>query len=151
MDPQALKRPAMAVPVLLRPLRDPALALLWGGLAASAVGDQLFAVVLAWIAVGVLGTAAGYLTAMQAAVVLTTALLGGRWADRRGHRRLMIAADLGRATVLAGLIAAWLLTGTPKGCVDCVTCGSIRVSSSMRMLFPRLERLQPVSKVICGC
>src|SRR3712207_5491034 len=35
-------------PRLLRPLRTPAVALLWGGLAASAIGDQLFAVVLSW-------------------------------------------------------------------------------------------------------
>jgi hypothetical protein len=46
---------------LLRPLRDAPIALLWGGLATSAVGDQLYAVVLSWIAVAVFGAAAGYL------------------------------------------------------------------------------------------
>ena len=68
---------------------------------------------LAWIAVGAFGAAAGYLTALQAATVLTLALLGGRWADRREHRRLMIACDLGRAAVLLGVVAAWLVHGSP--------------------------------------
>ncbi len=68
---------------------------------------------LAWIAVSVLGAAAGYLTALQAAVVLATALLGGRWADRREHRRLMILADLARAAVLLGVTAIWLALGRP--------------------------------------
>jgi flavin reductase (DIM6/NTAB) family NADH-FMN oxidoreductase RutF/MFS family permease len=101
------------LPPILRPLRDPALAALWGGLATSAVGEQLFSVALAWIAVGAFGPAAGYLTALQAATVLATALLGGRWADRREHRRLMIACDLARAAVLAGVVTVWLARGAP--------------------------------------
>ena len=101
------------LPPVLRPLRDPALALLWGGLATSAIGDQLFSVALAWIAVQALGTAAGYLTALQAAAILAVALLAGRWADRREHRRVMIAADLFRAATLLLVIAAWMSRGSP--------------------------------------
>jgi MFS transporter, DHA3 family, macrolide efflux protein len=44
---------------ILRPLRGRSMALLWGGLSLSAVGDQLYAVALTWIAVGVLGSNAG--------------------------------------------------------------------------------------------
>jgi len=98
---------------LLRPLRDVPIALLWGGLATSAVGDQLYAVVLSWIAVGVFGAAAGYLTALQAAIILLTALGSGRWADRRPHRSVMIGADLSRATVLLVVVGAWLAVGHP--------------------------------------
>ena len=99
---------------LLRPLRDVPIALLWGGLATSAVGDQLYAVALSWIAVAVFGTAAGYLTALQAATVLLTALGSGHWADRRAHRSVMIAADLGRAAVLLlVVVTAWLAVGHP--------------------------------------
>jgi len=101
------------LPPILRPLRDPALAALWAGLATSAVGDQLFTVALAWIAVGAFGTAAGYLTALQAATVLAATLFGGRWADRQDHRRLMIAADAVRALVLLGVVAVWLAVGAP--------------------------------------
>ena len=98
---------------LLRPLRDVPIALLWGGLATSAVGDQLYAVALSWIAVAVFGAAAGYLTALQAAIVLMTALGSGRWADRRAHRSVMIGADLARAAVLLVVVAAWLAVGHP--------------------------------------
>ncbi len=68
---------------------------------------------LAWIAVGAFGAAAGYLTALQAVIVLASTLFGGRWADRRQHLRLMIAADLCRAAVLAGVVAVWLGRGAP--------------------------------------
>lgn len=131
----------MAVPALLRPLRDPALALLWGGLATSAVGDQLFIVVLSWVAVGVLGTAAGYLTALQAAVVLATALFGGRWADRRAHRRLMIAADLGRAGVLVLLVLAWLLRGEPAGWTLAATV--VALAAGQAFFRPALQAMVP--------
>ncbi len=131
----------MTLPPILRPLRDPALALLWGGLATSAVGDQLFAVALAWIAVGVLGTAAGYLTALQAACVLAIALLGGRWADRREHRRLMIAADLGRALVLAGVAAAWLLRGDPPGWT--LVFAVVALAAGQAFFRPALQAMVP--------
>jgi len=101
------------LPPVLLALRDPALALLWGGLATSAIGDQLFTVALAWIAVQTLDTAAGYLNALQAATILAVALLAGRWADRRDHRRVMVAADLFRAAILLVVVAGWSLRGTP--------------------------------------
>jgi MFS family permease len=112
LDPARVSATA-SLPPILRPLRDPALAALWGGLATSAVGDQLFIVALAWIAVGAFGSAAGYLTALQAATVLATALFAGRWADRQAHVRLMMAADGTRALVLLGVVVVWLVVGTP--------------------------------------
>lgn len=98
---------------LLRPLRDTPIALLWAGLATSAVGDQLYAVVLSWIAVGVFGPAAGYLGALSAAMVLLTALGCGAWADRRPNRAMMITADSACAGVLLLVMAVWLATGAP--------------------------------------
>src|SRR5215469_4397068 len=98
---------------LLRPLRQAPFALLWGGLATASTGSQLFAVVLSWIAVGLFGTAAGYLAALQAAGTLLTALLAGRWADRIEPRRLMIGADLACAAMLLVLVAVWLARGGP--------------------------------------
>jgi DHA3 family macrolide efflux protein-like MFS transporter len=98
---------------LLRPLRDAPIALLWGGLATSAVGDQLYAVALSWIAVAVFGAAAGYLGALQAATVLVTLVGSGHWADRRADRSVMIAADLSRAAVLVAVVGAWLAVSHP--------------------------------------
>ena len=64
---------------ILAPLRSRAVALLWGGLAFSTVGDQFYAVALSWIAVGVFGAWAGLLTALGAGCLLVTALFVGRW------------------------------------------------------------------------
>jgi len=55
---------------LFHPLSDPPIALLWAGLTTSAVGDNLFSIALTWVAIGLFGPAAGYLTALQAAIVL---------------------------------------------------------------------------------
>jgi MFS family permease len=96
---------------ILAPLRYRAVALLWSGLATSAVGDQLYAVALAWIGVSVFGAHAGYLSALSSGCLLVTALFVGHWADRWDRRRTMIAADLVRASVLAGLVLAWSALG----------------------------------------
>ena len=98
---------------VLRPLRTPAVALLWSGLSLSAVGDQLYTVALSWIAVGVFGAGAGYLAALQGLAVLLAALGIGRWADRWEAMRSLIATDLVRALVLIGVVVAWLLRGGP--------------------------------------
>ena len=100
-------------PLLLRPLAIRRVSLLWGGLTLSAVGDQLYAVALVWVAVGVFGPAAGYLSALQAACGLTSALLVGRWADRWEQRQSMAGADCLRASVLLLLVGWWLAKGTP--------------------------------------
>lgn len=105
----------MSPPRLLRPLASPPIALLWGALAGSALGDQLFAVVLSWVAAAAFGPAAGYLTMLQAAVLTLTLLLSGGWADRRGRLGVMIGADLVRAAALLGLIALWPASGAPPG------------------------------------
>ena len=85
---------------LIRPLRRRPVALLWGGLSLSAIGDQLYIVALAWIATGVFGAAAGYLSALQAFTLLVAAMLSGGWADRLDPLRCMLGADLVRAAVL---------------------------------------------------
>lgn len=100
---------------LCRPLSDPPIALLWAGLTTSAIGDNLFSVALTWVAVGLFGATAGYLTALQAAIVLLVLLGCGHWADRRHPRSVMIAADLVRAAVLIGVMLAWLVLGRPPG------------------------------------
>ncbi len=98
---------------LLQPLRTREIALLWGGLSLSAIGDQLYTVTLSWVAVAVFGSAAGYLTALQAAVVLLSALGLGRWVDRWSAQATLIAADLVRMAVLLGLVWSWLSLDRP--------------------------------------
>ncbi len=99
---------------IFHPLRSPSVALLWAGLSLSTLGDQLYAIALTWIAVGVFGSAAGYLAAFQALVLLLAVLGIGRWADRWRRRRSMIGADLVRAAILVAVVGVWLTRGEPK-------------------------------------
>jgi MFS family permease len=99
---------------IFHPLRSAPVALLWGGLSLSALGDQIYAIALTWIAVGVFGSNAGYLSALQALVTLIAVLGVGRWTDRWDQRRGMIGADLARAAVLIGVVVAWLVSAGPS-------------------------------------
>lgn len=99
---------------IFHPLRGAPVALLWGGLSLSALGDQLYTVAMTWIAVQVVGSNAGYLSALQSAVVLLAVLGIGRWADRWDHQRSMIGADLSRAAILLAVVIVWLATGGPS-------------------------------------
>ncbi len=127
---------------LLRPLRDAPIALLWGGLATSAVGDQLYTVVLSGIAVGGFGAAAGYLTALQAAIVLLTALGSGHWADRRAHRSVMIGADLSRAAALLVVVVAWLAGGQPAAWS--LVLAVLVLAAGQALFRPALQATLPV-------
>jgi MFS transporter, DHA3 family, macrolide efflux protein len=141
---------------ILAPLRLPQLALLWGGLALSAVGDQLYVVALSWIAVGVLGPAAGYLSALGAAAVLITALIGGHWADCCEQRTLMMSADLIRAAALIVLVAIWNVLERPSAAglvivVVVLACGQAVFRPALQSLIPVLVaevRLLPASNAL---
>jgi MFS family permease len=98
---------------LFQPLRLPPVALLWGGLSLSAMGDQIFGVALSWIATDVFGAAAGYLVALQALTILLVALFSGNLADRWDPLRCMLGADLVRAAALLLLVGLWLALASP--------------------------------------
>ena len=97
---------------LFRPLARRPVALLWAGLATSAIGDQVYRVAIAWIGVQAFGSEAGWLNALGAACVLVTALFGGRWADGWEPAGSMIGADLIRAAALLLVVAVWA-SGAP--------------------------------------
>lgn len=134
-------RPPLPLPRALRPLRHPALACLWTGLATSAIGDQVFLVALSWVAVQVLGTRAGYLTSLQPAVILAVAMLAGHWADRLAPRRLMIAADLGRAAVLVLLLAVWIGAGLPPAWT--LVLAVLALAAGQALFRPALQAVLP--------
>jgi hypothetical protein len=46
--------------LMLQALRNRAIALLWGGQAASAIGDEIYRMALIWLAIGLVGTDSGY-------------------------------------------------------------------------------------------
>jgi DHA3 family macrolide efflux protein-like MFS transporter len=138
---------------LLVPLRTPAIALLWGGMSLSAIGDQLYIVALSWIAVSVFGSAAGYLTALQGLVILLAALGVGSWADRWEPHASLIGADLVRALTLLLVVAAWLATGGPAAAslvaaVIVLAAGQAVFQPALQTVLPRLAtdlRLLPAT------
>jgi MFS family permease len=83
----------------------------WGAHTVSLFGDQISLLAIPLVAVLTLDADAaqmGYLTALAWAPYLLFALHAGAWVDRRGRRRhTMIAADVGRAALLATVPVAY--------------------------------------------
>jgi MFS family permease len=100
-----------AVPALLR--ENVAFRRFFAGQSASLVGDQISFIALPLVGVIVLhanATQMGYLTAASLLPNLLFSLHAGAWIDRRGRRRkTMLAADLGRAALLATIPIAYAL------------------------------------------
>jgi DHA3 family macrolide efflux protein-like MFS transporter len=126
---------------ILQPLGGRSMALLWGGLSFSAVGDQLYAVALTWIAVGVLGANAGYLGALQAFVALLAVLFIGVWADRWDQSRGMIAADLASAAVLFAVVAGASVSGGAG--VTGLVCALVVLALGQAVFRPALQSVLP--------
>lgn len=90
----------------LAPLRNPIIARLWAALVVFTTGDELYRVALVWLAVGLVGRQAGYLSAMQSACMLLGAALGGSMAAALSQRRAMsIFLAVGAGCVLVPPIA----------------------------------------------
>jgi len=94
-------------------LRETAFRRYWSAQSISLAGDQISSIALPLAAVLALHAnpaEMGYLSALIWLPSLLFALHAGAWVDRRGHRRAtMIAADLGRAALLASIpvCSAW--------------------------------------------
>lgn len=86
--------------------------LLWIGQTASAFGDRLVPVALAFAVIGLTGSASDLGLVFAAGLVprVGLILIGGVWADRLPRQRVMLAADLVRGLAQAAVAIA-LLTG----------------------------------------
>ena len=96
----------------LAPLRHRQFRLLWTGMSASLVGDGMLLVALAWQVYDLFGVPAA-MSAVGVALSLpqvVTLLFGGVISDRFDPRRVMLASDVVRGLVMAGL-AVLTLTG----------------------------------------
>jgi MFS family permease len=93
-------------------LRDRVFRRYWGASTVSVFGDQVSSIALPLTAVLVLHAGAaemGYLSALQWLPSLLFGMHAGAWIDRRGKRKTMIAADLGRAVALATIPVCYAL------------------------------------------
>ena len=109
---------------------------LWLGQTISVFGDQITQLGLPLVAVLTLGadaTQMGTLTAVGLLPHLLFSLVAGVWLDRvRARRRLMIAADLGRAT---------LIGETTRGGAHPVD--RIQVHPHLRITIPNARSISP--------
>jgi len=96
-----------------RLLRNPQFVILWAGQTVSVFGDQITILALPLAAVLTLDASAfqmGLLATLAWLPHLLFSLHAGVWIDHRGRRRAtMIAADIGRALVLASVPVAYFL------------------------------------------
>jgi len=117
------------------------MALLWGGLALSSIGDQAYAVAFAWIVVEAFGAAAGWLVALGPCVLLLSLLFGGRLADRWQPLRAMIGADVIRAVVLLAVVAAWSIAGAPSPAA--LIAAVLALGAGQAVFRPALQAVVP--------
>lgn len=100
MEPRVNRR----IPRLRGVLRSPDFLKLWGGQAISALGSHITGgglPLLAVITLKATSTQMGILSAVSGVPVLLFSLLAGVWVDRLRRRPILIAADIGRALLLA--------------------------------------------------
>ena len=97
---------------LLGPLSEPQFRLLWIGQSASAVGDGLTFLAIAFAVLHIGGKPAdlGLVFAAFFAAYVSFVLVGGVWADRLPRQLVMVAADLVRGVVQV-IVGVLLLTG----------------------------------------
>jgi hypothetical protein len=94
---------------------DPEFLKLWSGSVVSTLGFHVSVLAMQLTAAVVLGASApqmGLLAAAQLAPRVALGLIAGAWIDRLRRRRVLIAADIGRAALLASVpvahVAGWL-------------------------------------------
>jgi MFS family permease len=136
-------RSIAARPHILAPLGRRPIALLWSALAFSALGDQLCAVALSWVAVEAFGAAAGYLSAGYAAIILVVIAFGGGLADRWNRRWSMVAADALRCLTLIWLVGFWLAGEPPTasrlfGVLAALAVGEALFTPALQTILPTL-------------
>ena len=128
------------IPVL-RPLKDPAVATVWSGLAASTIGEDLFRVAVVWIAAEQIGNAAGYVNAAQYAAMLVVGLLGASLFDRWRADRAMIGSKYFSAALALLPVAGFYVWGISIPLLVISVMGL----AGMRMVFtPALQSAVPV-------
>ncbi len=130
-----------AAPAWIVLFRRPAFALLWSGQLVSFLGDEIFFIALTLWVYRLTGSA----TVLALALITATVgqgllgLLAGALADRMDRRGLMIAADLGRAVLVAALPFI-ILRSLPSGLLVLVVLnvGTVFFRSAVYGLIPAI-------------
>lgn len=145
-------------PVAVPPVwRNPAYRRLWIGEGLSQVGGQLGNLAIPVLAVTTLGATnfeVGLLNAAQTVAFLVIGLPVGAWVDRMRKRRVLITADLVRATALASIPLLWafgLLEVWQLYVVGAVVGGAtVFFDVTYQSYVPRLVSAQQLGKANSG-
>ncbi|HVJ55078.1 MAG TPA: MFS transporter [Aliidongia sp.] len=126
---------------VLRTLQHPLIRKIWFGQILAATGGEFYTVALVWIAVDLIGSDAGYLSALQAGALLAGSLFAGIVTDGWPHGRTMMTADFGRAAIILLLPIAWAFNALSLGLLLAVAVSSAVVGSTFD---PALQATIPV-------
>lgn len=126
---------------VLKPLSRRPIRLLWAAQVLAATGSEFYMVAVVWIAAGLIGRDAGYVSALQAGALLTGSLFGGILTDRWRPGTAMIAADLTRAALMLVLSLAGFL-GLMSLPLLALTAGCVALATST--FDPALQATLPV-------
>jgi MFS family permease len=126
----------------LGPLGERAFRLLWVGQTASAVGDALIPVAIAFAVLHLGGDAGGIGLVLASFSIprLIFILVGGVWADRLPRQRVMVAADVTRGAVEA-VFATLLLTGNAQ--LWHLAAGAAVIGAASAFFIPASSALMP--------
>ena len=102
---------------VLAPLRRPPIFILWSSQVLAGTGDEFFRIAVVWIAAGLIGADAGYLSGAQFLASLTFSFAAGLIADHWDRRRLLVGSEIARAAIAlavpvvayAGTLSIWHL------------------------------------------
>src|SRR5579884_2587585 len=129
--------------------RDADFLKLWAAQTISQVGSQITFLALPLTAILLLDATPvqmGVLTALGSVPSLLAGLHAGAWVDRRQRRPVLIAADLGRAALLALIPLAWLAGRLSLGLIYAVALLggllSLAFDVAYQALLPHIVRRQ---------
>jgi DHA3 family macrolide efflux protein-like MFS transporter len=127
--------------LMFKALKNPAIRLLWGGQALSAIGDEIYRVAFLWLSVSVIGADTGYLAASQYASLLLLSLFAGKWADHWNRFKTMFWVDALRAIIV--LIPVILFHFMPLSLVTLLFV-AVAVSALSAFFDPALQAILPL-------
>jgi MFS family permease len=126
----------------LGPLAEPQFRLLWIGQTASAAGDSLIPVAIAFAVLGIGGSAADLGIVFAAFTVAHVALVlaGGVWADRLPRQLVMVACDVVRGIGLV-VLAVLLISHTAQ--IWHLAVGAAVIGAASAFFLPASSGLVP--------
>ena len=123
-----------------------------GGFATSLVGNQIYLVALAWVAVQTTTPAnVGWILVAGAIPQAALLLVGGALVDRLGPKRVILVSDVLRTVVMMVLACSSPGTHPASGCSSpCPSSSGCSTASSCPRSPPRRATWSPAERAVPG-